>query len=264
MSSEEVASVASTRAEAEARLERITALGNDICSFTAAMCGEVEAAYFARDWEAMGYASWEEYQDARFPRLQLPRGERRELVSSLREAGLSTRAIASATGTSDFTVREDLKSGARNHAPAGEVEIRAEASSAAPVTGLDGKTYSPSKPPVTDLISGDDVAELNGQPRADEPIDAEVVDNPPAATEGPAVTPEPVKKPKPRKPITEQARKEAFDGRKWADRIRGLMRDDRRARNAEELCTALQGDLMHVRDVVNEALETLDHIPNHS
>lgn len=258
MVSDDTAPVVSTRAEAEARLERITALGNDICSLTETMCTEVEAAYFARDWEAMGYASWEDYQHARFPRLQLPRGERRELVSSLREAGLSTRAIASTAGTGDATVRRDLA--AASHDAADERTVSTEQRT---VMGLDGKVRpNAGKPPITDLINGDDVAELNGQPREDEPIEAEVVDNPSAATEGPAVTPEPMEpKKKPRKPITDQARKEAFDGRKWADRIRELMRDDRRTRNAEELCTALQGDLMHVRDVVNEALETLDHTP---
>lgn len=210
---------------------------------------DIAEAYQEQDWRALGYDTWSSYVESEFvgARLRLPQEERRELVGTLREAGMSTRAIAATTGASKNTVTEDLS------------HIGTPDS----VTGLDGKSYSPSKPAITDLISGDDVAELNGQPRDDEPIDAEVVDDPPASTEGPAVTPEPVPKgKKPRKPITEQARKEAVDGRKWADRIRGLMRDDRRVRNSEVLCTALQGDLMHVRDVVNEALETLDHSPD--
>ena len=226
---------------------------------------DIAEAYQAQDWQSLGYDSWSSYVESEFvgARLRLPREERRELVGTLREAGMSTRAIAATAGTSKGTIDNDIneiKAGGQNWPRGGDDDGLADQT---PVTGLDGKTYSAGKPPITDLISGDDVAELNGQSREDEPIDAEVVDNAPAATEGTAVTPEPMepKKPKPRKPITDQARKEAFDGRKWADRIRGLMRDDRRARNAEELCTALQGDLMHVRDVVNEALETLDHTP---
>lgn len=50
----------------------------------------------------------------------------------MRSEGMSTRAIGSALGTSEGTVRNDL-AGAQDYAPA-------------PVTGTDGKTYAPRQP----------------------------------------------------------------------------------------------------------------------
>jgi hypothetical protein len=66
-------------------------------------------AYTRRAWAALEYESWDEYCDGEFgdTRLRLPREERSELVHSLRHAGLSLRAIASATGHSVNTVQSD-------------------------------------------------------------------------------------------------------------------------------------------------------------
>src|SRR5690625_5120493 len=57
-------------------------------------------AYQSRAWAALGYSSWDDYCTREFgtSRLKLPREERTEQVSSLRAAGLSLRAIQSATG----------------------------------------------------------------------------------------------------------------------------------------------------------------------
>ena len=115
----------------------------------------IKRAYETRAWAALGYASWDDYCTREFgaQRLKLPREERQEVVASLRESGLSTRAIASATGTSDHTVRQDLKSGARNHAPEPEPADDPEPELDPPkVKGTDGKTYKPktrSKPDIT-------------------------------------------------------------------------------------------------------------------
>ena len=67
-------------------------------------------AYDERAWTALGYAKWDEYCEAEFgtTRLRLPREERAEVVASLRESGLSIRAIASATGLSKNTVQSDV------------------------------------------------------------------------------------------------------------------------------------------------------------
>src|SRR5436190_22662885 len=56
-------------------------------------------AYKGRIWIPLGYSNWDEYCTTEFgtSRLRLPREERTEIVSSLRESGLSIRAIASAT-----------------------------------------------------------------------------------------------------------------------------------------------------------------------
>jgi hypothetical protein len=136
-------------------------------------------AYLGRADIALGYESWDTYCITEFGslRLRLPREERAEMVCSLRQAGLSNRAIASATGYSEGTVRNDLA--AQNYAPdedelteqllAGEPEplrfnvtsrtithepirvtprtvTREPARQLTVVTGLDGKTYRPTRP----------------------------------------------------------------------------------------------------------------------
>jgi hypothetical protein len=58
----------------------------------------------------LGYSNWDAYCKAEFPtsRLRLPREERAEVVASLRESGLSIRAIEAATGVSRKTVIKDF------------------------------------------------------------------------------------------------------------------------------------------------------------
>lgn len=71
---------------------------------------------------------------------RLDRQERRELAVTLRAEGLSTRAIASATGADRKTVMNDVRGGdlVENGPSATEQEPQ---STPAPVTGLDGKRY---------------------------------------------------------------------------------------------------------------------------
>lgn len=94
----------------------------------------VKVAYEGRAWVALGYESWDDYCTREFgsSRIRLPREERGEVVASLRESGLSTRAIAAATGESEATVRRSLAT-APNDAVGHD----------RPVTGVNGKTYSP-------------------------------------------------------------------------------------------------------------------------
>lgn len=49
--------------------------------------------------------------------VRLPREERAEVVASLRESGLSVRAIASATGTNRETIRQEIASGDKKLSP---------------------------------------------------------------------------------------------------------------------------------------------------
>lgn len=142
----------------------------------------------SRAWSVLGYGSWDEYCTREFgtARLQLPREDRREVVASLRDSGLSTRAIASAVGIDQKTVRNDLA-----EAPAGE-EISSPEPEWRPVdpdeiaafgalmttgqhrppelvTGTDGKTYAPSKPtapkPRTDIprVINGALVQIDGQ-----------------------------------------------------------------------------------------------------
>lgn len=108
----------------------------------------IKEAYTGRAWAALGYESWDDYCSTEFGtnRLRLPREERREVVGSLREAGLSVRAIAAATGNNKETVSRDLQvSGNRTPEPEWQADDP-EPVEPSPVTGIDGKTY-PAAPP---------------------------------------------------------------------------------------------------------------------
>ena len=119
----EVARVQSDAATARARIDRIAA-------HVAASRQDIIDAHRERDWLALGYATWDELCEAEFrgAMIGLPRGERREAVAEMTDAGMSTRAIGAALGVSEGTIRNDR--GAQDYAPT-------------PVTGLDGKTYQP-------------------------------------------------------------------------------------------------------------------------
>lgn len=243
----ETTHTASTTDEAHQRAIRIR---NGLDSLHT-LRADIAAAYNAGDWATLGYDTWDSYVTAEFvgARLRVPRDERRELVASLREAGLSTRAIAAATGQSVGGTHNDIGCSEMNTSTARES-----------VTGRDGRTYSSTKPPVSDLISNDQLAELTGHPPAGEqpgePIDAEIItdtDQPPGDTPVPN---EPKSK-RPRRPLTEQARDAGWDIRKNAERIDRLMSDDRYSRNADALATLLRPDLEHVHTIITRALTNL-------
>jgi hypothetical protein len=70
----------------------------------------IQEAYTSRAWAALGYGSWDDYCTREFgtSRLRLPREERQEVVASLREIGMSVRAIAAATGNGVGSVHRAL------------------------------------------------------------------------------------------------------------------------------------------------------------
>lgn len=105
----------------------------------------IREAYTTRTWAVLGYDTWDAYCTAEFgnARLALPREERQEVVASLRESGLSTRAIASATGLSQSTVTRATESN----------------ESVAAVIGVNGKTYTVTREPeVVDAELADEPA----------------------------------------------------------------------------------------------------------
>jgi protein gp37 len=115
----------------------------------------IREAYVTRAWAALGYETWDAYCAKEFgtSRLALPREERREVVASLAESGLSTRAIASVTGVNQSTVSRTLNA-------AGDAFSKPNASPASrAVQGIDGKTYTQraAEPPSdADLFAGED------------------------------------------------------------------------------------------------------------
>lgn len=88
-----------TRDEAQAVTERIRNTIDDLV-------WDLIFAWKGRAWEALGYDSWDAWIDGEFDGipLALPRARRDTTMQSMKQAGLTTRAIASATGVNQATV----------------------------------------------------------------------------------------------------------------------------------------------------------------
>lgn len=143
---------------------------NDIRRTGSVMWSQITKAFQGRAWAALGYESWDDYCDAEFDgaRLKLPREERTMVVASLADAGMSTRAIAAATGVNNATVSRDL-AGVANATPDPDDDdeivdaevIDEPTPEPRTVTGVDGKSYTlkpkPSaadrRPPLTDAAT---------------------------------------------------------------------------------------------------------------
>lgn len=119
----------------------------------------IKQAYQSRAWAVLGYDSWDDYCTREFgtSRIKLPREERQEVVASMREIGMSHKAISGATGLSTKTIQREVRSG--------------QMSTPSEVLGTDGKTYAPrpqpepepepTETPIRNIITQDDLAELN-------------------------------------------------------------------------------------------------------
>jgi hypothetical protein len=214
-------------------------LTREIADTLALAWDKIVEAYQRRVWEPLGYRSWDCYCRAELgsTRLRLPSEEREEAVRSLRSAGLSTRAIASATGISKDTVRRTMGG---SHAPLAD----ANPHPAPAVTGLNGKTYTSSH---------------TATPTTDHPIDAEIVDEQephpvlpaPAAPAPPATTK--------RRPLTEQAKDAGWEIRRAAERIARIVGDDRLPTHHQQVSFALRTHLLFTAQTVTTALNQLPH-----
>jgi hypothetical protein len=142
------------RDEAKQRLERVK-------SGVERIWDDLVVLYQGRAWQVLGYQSWDALCDAEFggTRIALPRQQRQEIVCDMREAGMSTRAIASAIGVAKGTVQNDLATSTGQSCP---VET---------VIGLDGKARAatvPRAPQVdpepwdpTEGLTSDDLAAMS-------------------------------------------------------------------------------------------------------
>ena len=95
---------------------------------------DVGEAWKGRAWVALGYESWEDLCKHEFAEFELPRLQRQAAVLELRAAGMSTRAISAAIGTSTSTVQTDLVEQERSQQVSGNCTPKT-------VTGTDGKSY---------------------------------------------------------------------------------------------------------------------------
>jgi hypothetical protein len=141
--------------------EQARALTDEIKLDAEVLWDKIATAYTRRAWAALSYESWDVYCIEEFgsTRLRLPREERTEVVHSLRHAGLSIRAIESATGASHTTVQKDLAEVYQSGTPDGSEVVDTEIVDAVvthcdgttTVIGRDGKSYPAQPKPKPDV-----------------------------------------------------------------------------------------------------------------
>jgi hypothetical protein len=219
-------------------------LTRQIAQALAVAWDKVVQAYQRRVWEPLGYDSWDSYCRAELAstRLRLPAEERDEAVRSLRAAGLSTRAIAAATGLSHRTAARTI-----SRVPHG-TPAPPKAPHPTSVTGLDGKSYTRSP--------------IHAQ-AADEPIDAEIVDEDEEPTASPPAWPPRASASVRRRPLPEQAKEAGWAIRRAAERVVRIVGDDRLQANEQQVSAALRNHLLFVAQAVDAALGELSDPNNH-
>lgn len=119
----------------------------------------LQEAWDARDWDALGYGSWDEYVSGEYSvrKLKIPADRRREIVRQLTGGMMSQRAIAGFLGVDQGTVSRDLAASREASGPlipesditgSKRRDVGASPDPSPPparVTGRDGKSY-PSRP----------------------------------------------------------------------------------------------------------------------
>lgn len=216
----------------------------------------IKQAYQSRAWAALGYDSWDDYCTREFgtSRIRLPREERQEVVASMREIGMSTRAIASATGNNRKTIMSDLRGGESQVVQNGPP---------APVAGTDGKTYtprpSPRPEPEPEPESGgeEDTPAPSWEPAGHiHPADLAAL-NRPEPTPNPAPAPRPAAEKRPH--TSEHA-----EYRNPAEHVTKLMQHMRTATKAlkEAIFTAQHIDNWSGGDITSDLRTQLDELDN--
>lgn len=185
----------------------------------------IAEAETGRAWEALGYPSWTAYCSQEFagslPRLD--RQVRQQLVGSLTEAGMSSRAIAPIVGVSHMQVtRDQTASAVTNVTPDAADECDPDAvivdaeiieEPPKPITGRDGKSYRKS--------------ETTAKSAA-------------------------------RRSLVDYARDTADQLRKVTIRLESIAADDRLSRNKEQVAARLRFELDRVSTVGQELLAQLE------
>lgn len=142
--------------------------------------GLIVEVYSGQAWIALGHSSWNEYCTRELGNQHLakalPRQERDSLFGELRDAGLSLRAISSATGSSKDTVSRALnRNSTVANATVGGIDANLSDDDVAspepkanpeptpkPVRGINGKTYKPTAPkpapPVAEEFTAQDAS----------------------------------------------------------------------------------------------------------
>lgn len=185
---------------------------------------------------------------------------RRQVVAELSDAGgMSTRAIASVTGTNNATVWRDQKAGVADATPEPTVNTK---------TGEVSDDYLPNDAageevtPSTEALAtaggatppADDVEEAPGEevePRSPEAPSRPAV----TGIDGKTYTPR-EQKPR-RKPITDAFFTASYDLGKRIESVHRLTEDDRFPQNAEKVAASHRNDLLRYRDLLEQVIDRL-------
>jgi len=230
----------------------------------------ITEAYTSRAYIALGYRNWDDYCTREFgtSRLRLPREERAEVVASLRESGLSIRAIASATGLDKKTVNRDVielsQKGTPNPTPRSTVALEELAGE------LGADLDEPDNdPPLSqeECEALDDVEFCDGScgDGLCECIAGECscgfLPTPDArvtGTDGKSYPIQPRPSEPKRKALPDSFWRATFDIGKEITRIEKLAADDRFNRNADQIAQANLHDLIRARDALQRVIDKLN------
>lgn len=239
------------RAAAERRAERITLRLDTIADNYRAVLPMIREAIEKRDDLALGYRSPGDYISDRFGQSLAGLGieVRRAVVGELTEAGLSTRAIAPVVGTSHETVRSDLRSGVKDLTPAQTPEPAddGEADAGSGQTPEGGRVQPDAGSPTPDT---------SGERPAPSPSPVTGIDG----KTYPRPTPKPApSKPRatPRRALPDQFFDAAYDAGKKVESLHRLIGDDRFPQNAEKVAAKHRNDLLRIRDLLEQVINSL-------
>lgn len=133
MTDEQMIDVETGEIVAVASAEEARKLTDRIRESAATYWTDIAVAYKAHAWLSLGYGTWDEYCTGEFDDIAvpLPKEGLPAVVRSLRESGLSVRAISSVTGQSKSAVSRQVS----------------QSGTPAQVQGSDGKQYPPTPSP---------------------------------------------------------------------------------------------------------------------
>lgn len=191
----------------------------------------IAEAYQRGAWRALGYSSWDDYCTREFgtSRLRLPREERSETVQSLRDAGLSVRAIAAATGESKSAIARTA--GVPNGTPGKPLERET-------VTPNFKKSAQGTAAPATPAAPAPDAGAAKVQ-----------------GIDGKQYPAQPAKREPRRTPLVDTAQQIGWEIRRAAEKLDRLSHDDRFNANKEEVAARLRGHLEFCVEVCQDLLD---------
>jgi transposase-like protein len=230
--------------------ESARALTNDIQTTITKAWLLIQQAYTSRAWAALGYSTWDAYCETEFRsyRLKLPLEDRREAVASLREAGLSVRAIASGIGISKNTVTADLAQVSQTDPPAA-VTARRNIGLDARLDDLD-QQIEVLTAAERDLLAQCEATIDTGMATLTELGMAKKI----TGTDGKKYTPpSPREKPR-RRPITDQAHDAGWELNRAVEKVARITRDDRFEANRDAVVMKLRQNLSRSAEIIDELL----------